>query len=842
MKPIKSLAILLVMLLFVGAIQSMAATFTVSNTNDSGQGSLRDAVIQANALQDVDTIRFDPNVFNVPKTITLTTGQLYPVYSLIIEGPGAESLTISGNNQSRIFFNNFSSSFLNISKIKLVQGYSTNGGAINTSNNLQLDNVVIADNKAESDQPGPSGFRAGLGGGVYSSGTLTLSNSVISNNIASGVVLINTTNPNFGDIGTSGGGGGVFSSNSNATIVNCRFENNVARGINSPAAPDNRSSAGGGYAYGGAIYGLSVLKIINSSFDNNRAIAGNGGSIEIFAISAGNGGDAAGGAIFASGSTLLNLTFKNNSATSGNGGIAQNSNNAGKGGDCLGGGVFDFNLVMTNSTIVNNSCTTGNGRISGNGYGGGVYGQQFSWKMTNNTVTGNSITGGTGIQSNGNIQGGGVFSSSNTGSSSSFRNNIVAENSALQGSDVFGTFFNATNNLIGIGEPTTGITNGVNGNLVGSVSTLLNPMLAAIADNGGLTETRAVLSGSPAINAGNNSAAVNPLSSQTLQFDQRNFERFFPVGGTIDIGAYEFGSTNLPVTGTPDLRSSSDTGLSDIDNLTASTSPVFDVQNTIPGATIELLRNNNVVSALYATTFTANLTDLSPPLDGLVTYSVRQTIGTVVSPVSVGLNVTFDHTPPNFTINQASSQSDPTTTSPIRFTAVFSEPVGGLESGDISLNGSTANVSNAVVFINFVNPTTFDIEISGISSPGNILITIPAGAVYDYVLTPSSAPTYIDNSVLFQPSVIGVSISGRIRRTSSIVKVPSRVTLVDSFTGESWSTQTNYLGYYRFFGTPIYQQIGRRFTVRIDNKSFVYTAPSPVLITGNRINLNFIVP
>jgi hypothetical protein len=75
-----------------------AATFTVSTTNDSGTGSLRDAIAQANLAAGADTIDF-----TVSGTIVLTTGEIGISDSLTIDGPSAVSLTVSGNDTSRIF-------------------------------------------------------------------------------------------------------------------------------------------------------------------------------------------------------------------------------------------------------------------------------------------------------------------------------------------------------------------------------------------------------------------------------------------------------------------------------------------------------------------------------------------------------------------------------------------------------------------------------------------------------------------------------------------------------------------------------------------------------------------
>ena len=75
-----------------------AATVTVTNTNDSGAGSLRQAVTDAAATG--DTINFN---LTYPATITLTSAEITLDKDLTISGPGAKSLTISGNNARRIF-------------------------------------------------------------------------------------------------------------------------------------------------------------------------------------------------------------------------------------------------------------------------------------------------------------------------------------------------------------------------------------------------------------------------------------------------------------------------------------------------------------------------------------------------------------------------------------------------------------------------------------------------------------------------------------------------------------------------------------------------------------------
>ena len=88
------------LLLYTAAISAHATTITVTNTNDSDPGSLRQALADAN---DGDTIDFDPSLNG--QTITLTSAELAINKSVTISGPGAPFLTISisGIQFTRIF-------------------------------------------------------------------------------------------------------------------------------------------------------------------------------------------------------------------------------------------------------------------------------------------------------------------------------------------------------------------------------------------------------------------------------------------------------------------------------------------------------------------------------------------------------------------------------------------------------------------------------------------------------------------------------------------------------------------------------------------------------------------
>jgi hypothetical protein len=80
---------------------ALADTITVINTNDSGPGSLRQALFDAN---DGDTINFDSSLNG--QRITLTSGQLNVDKDVAISGPGAKNLAVDGNAQSTVFYVN----------------------------------------------------------------------------------------------------------------------------------------------------------------------------------------------------------------------------------------------------------------------------------------------------------------------------------------------------------------------------------------------------------------------------------------------------------------------------------------------------------------------------------------------------------------------------------------------------------------------------------------------------------------------------------------------------------------------------------------------------------------
>jgi trimeric autotransporter adhesin len=104
-----------------------------------------------------------------------------------------------------------------------------------------------------------------------------------------------------------------------------------------------------------------------------------------------------------------------------------------------------------------------------------------------------------------------------------------------------------------------------------------------------------------------------------------------------------------------------------------------------------------------------------------------------------------DVTPPAVTINKGAGQADPTSASPIVFDVVFSEPVTGFTTADISFSGSTAGGTLAAS-ISGTGPT-YTVSVTGMTTDGNVIASIPAASVVDLAGNPNTASTSTDNIV-----------------------------------------------------------------------------------------------
>jgi Domain of unknown function (DUF4347) len=295
--------------LAVANYASVLATFHVTNTNDAGAGSLRDAISLANNAAGADTINFTGSIFKdaVPDQITLTSGKLLINSDITIKGTGASKLSISGNNASRVF--EIASSNVTISGLLITEGLANgglpNGGGILNTGTLTLNNSTVSGNTAVN------------GGGIYNGGTLALNSSTVSGNTAfnggGGISNFGTLSLNNSIVSgnTAGGGGGIANSGT-MTLSKSTVSGNTANIF-----------GGGGIANGG------TMTLSNSTVSGNTVTTGDGGGIlHIFGTM-----------------TVNNSTVSGNTAPK-------------------GGGIYNTSiLALKNSILSGNTATTSGGGL-----------------------------------------------------------------------------------------------------------------------------------------------------------------------------------------------------------------------------------------------------------------------------------------------------------------------------------------------------------------------------------------------------------------------------------------------------------------------------------------------
>jgi hypothetical protein len=581
-----------------------------TGTGSGLTGDLRYCITQANSAGGPNFIDFDQTVFNTPQTITLTSAlPIITDDNLAIFGPGNGLVTISGNNLFPVFqiFAPATLDGLIITQGKAANGAGIDFWGLGT---LNLGDCTVSGNTAgqggglynglgqalvtNSTLTGNSGYLNG--GGIDNFGTLTLTNSVVSGNSAIGggggglsnsgtaILIDSTVSTNHtmflygGGIdnlagtltltnsvvsGNSANGGGGIANFGGLALNHSSLSGNSAtnaRGgglLNKPGSNANLygysfvTGNSAGYAgYGGGIFNYGTLTLTNDTVSGNYGMRGAGMFNESSATLtnttlSGNTARAVGGGIENWDTlTLTNGTVSGNYARAGGGidtssllggtstltsVVVSGNRTQGAGGGILNGGP----LTLTNSTVSGNTGSLGAG-IS----------NYFALTLTNSTISGNNNPyGGVGGGSAGGI---GCYGTKVT--PISMNNTLVAGNTSTGATpDVNGTVTSTSGfNLIGNGTGVTGISNGVNGNQIGTAASPINPLLSALGNYGGPTQTMGLLPGSPALDAGSNALAVdshgNPLTT-----DQRGFARI--VNGIVDIGAFESSSFIIDFSG-----------------------------------------------------------------------------------------------------------------------------------------------------------------------------------------------------------------------------------------------------------------------------------------------------
>src|SRR6516162_9314160 len=148
--------------------RTLPSTFMVSNLADSGAGSLRQAVLDANASHDTDQIVFAPSLQG---TIALRSGQLTITDdNLTITGPGPDTIALSGSNSSRLF-DIAGGSNATVSQLAFTQGRAGCGGAIlqETGAALAISHCTFNGNQAIGEADGDA-----VGGAIFTSAGASL--------------------------------------------------------------------------------------------------------------------------------------------------------------------------------------------------------------------------------------------------------------------------------------------------------------------------------------------------------------------------------------------------------------------------------------------------------------------------------------------------------------------------------------------------------------------------------------------------------------------------------------------------------------------------------------------
>jgi hypothetical protein len=351
------------------------------------------------------------------------------------------------------------------------------------------------------------------GGGIENEGMMSIRASILSDN----------------SVTSSGGLGGGIHNLGNLTIFASTLSGNSVRVTSGPNPPPY-------WASGGGIANSGTLTIMASTVSGN--------SVETFGTVSGagiaNGSlNSGGGAVPGGVLTLIASTISGNQAL-GKGGYGALTRMLFPG-EAYGGGIFNIGaLTILESTISGNSAVGQGGTdpqlgpFSGNAHGGAIYTATYPYpggiqiailNIRESTQSGNSAS----FVSMGKAVGGGIDNDTGMPATLTMRNTILAGNSASASADLNGSLTSLGHNLIGNGSGGEGL----------AASDLLNvnPLLGPLQDNGGPTQTMALLPGSPAIDAG---------ALTDSEWDQRGPGYSRLVNGATDIGAYEVQKGNGP--------------------------------------------------------------------------------------------------------------------------------------------------------------------------------------------------------------------------------------------------------------------------------------------------------
>jgi predicted outer membrane repeat protein len=528
---------------------AQAAAFVVTSLDDSGPGTLRQAILDAQAAPGPDTITFDSSltggvIFLSPSLPQITS-------TVTIDGTG-RNITVSGNDSVRVMSVGVAG-VVALKHLTIANGRSTSAAGIFNFGKLTVESSTFFSNTATATNGGgilnaPGGvltvtnttFTKNVaeaeGGAIFNhaSGTLSLADSTFSHNHAktlggglfSGGMIPTTVSGTTFFSNTAGynGGGISITGTTQVTLANSNFTNNRANhyggGISNEFSGARLTIVGSAFSEntsfgsGGGISNRGVLTLTSSTFLTNTATAGGGGAIVnlgTLAVSgstfSGNNSHNPGPGISNSGSFVVSSsTFTGNWNLFNYGAAIWH---AGHGHSVVSHSTFFDNRTNNGGAIasimsleINNSTIYSNTAYF---YGGAIYAQSASAQITvtNSTLANNAAHVGSGAIHV--VNGGRVL----------LRNTIVS-NSTLGANCGGADIINGGGNLSYPDATCPGLN--------------ANPLLGPLADNGGPTWTMALGAGSPAINA---AVLVNCPPT-----DQRGVAR--PQGAGCDIGAFEW--------------------------------------------------------------------------------------------------------------------------------------------------------------------------------------------------------------------------------------------------------------------------------------------------------------
>ncbi len=127
-----------------------------------------------------------------------------------------------------------------------------------------------------------------------------------------------------------------------------------------------------------------------------------------------------------------------------------------------------------------------------------------------------------------------------------------------------------------------------------------------------------------------------------------------------------------------------------------------------------------------------------------------------IASTSTDNTVTWDVVAPTVTINQAAGQPDPTNGATINYTVVFSKPVTGFTTGDVTVAGTSGGVKTGTVT---GGPTTYNVAVTGMTSSGTVIATIAGGVAIDAAGNNNAASTSVDNTVTWDNTAPTVTIN-----------------------------------------------------------------------------------